>query len=91
MPYTKNNHGRAYVEDYLIPVIRLMKKNVNHTEAFKIVAKNLEVTLQTVNDRCSRGIGLNTQQFVDMVKSGQIKQHLVNKFPDKVDFLSKTL
>jgi len=86
-----NTHHRDYITDYLIPVINLMKRKVNHTEAFKEVAKDLLVTKQTVNDRCSRGLGINTQQFVDLVKSGGIKQHLLNKFPDKADILNKNL
>ena len=91
MAFTKNNHNRDYTSDYLIPVINLIKRGINHTEAFKIIAKKLEVTTQTVNDRCSRGININTQQFVDLVKSGGIKTHLLNKFPDKTDYLNKNL
>ena len=68
-----------------------MKKKVNHTEAFKEVANDLLVTKQTVNDRCSRGLGINTPQFVDLVKSGGIKQLLLNKFPDKADIINKNL
>lgn len=87
----RNTHDRDYVTDYLIPVISLMKKKINHTEAFKEIANKLRVTKQTVNDRCSRGLGLNTQQFVDLVKSGRIKDHLLNKFPDKAEILNKNL
>lgn len=91
MTHANNVRYRSYVEDYLIPVITLIKKNTNHTEAFKSIAKDLGVTKQTVNDRCARGIGLKTQQFVDLVNSGGIKQYLMNKFPDKADVLGKTL
>ncbi len=48
-----NTHHRDYITDYLIPVINLMKRKFNHTEAFKEVANGLLVTKQTVNDRCS--------------------------------------
>ena len=41
-----NTHHRDYITDYLIPVINLMKRKVNHTEAFKEVAKDLLVTKQ---------------------------------------------
>jgi hypothetical protein len=91
MTMHNNTHHRDYVTDYLIPVISLMKRKINHTEAFKEIANKLLVTKQTVNYRCSRGIGLNTQQFVELVKSGHIKEHLLNKFPDKADILNKNL
>jgi len=91
MAYTNNVHNRDYILDYLIPVIRLMRKKINHTEAFKEIAKKLGVTKQTVNDRCSRGINLNTKQFVDLVISGGIKQHLVNRFPKRADTLNENL
>ncbi|MBI2284251.1 MAG: hypothetical protein HYU71_11120 [Bacteroidetes bacterium] len=68
-----------------------MKKGVNHTEAFKEVASTLKVTKQTVNDRCSRGIDIDTPTFVRLVKSNRIKEHLLNKFPDKADILNKSL
>jgi hypothetical protein len=87
----RNTHDRDYVTDYLIPVISLIRRKINHTEAFKEIANKLRVTKQTVNDRCSRGIDLNTQQFVDLVNSGRIKEHLLKKFPDKADILNKNL
>jgi hypothetical protein len=91
MTMQNNTHDRDYLIDYLIPVIGLMKKNINHTEAFKEIANKLRVTKQTVNDRCSRGLGINTQQFVYLVKSGLIKEHLLNKFPERADILNKNL
>jgi|CXWL01.1.fsa_nt_gi predicted DNA-binding protein YlxM (UPF0122 family) len=91
MVYTNNVHNRDYILDYLIPVISLMRKKINHTEAFKEIANKLHVTKQTVNDRCARGINLNTQQFVDLVKSGGIKQHLMNKFPERADIINARL
>ena len=88
----KNNvHNRDYILDYLAPVIGLINKGINHTEAFKEIANKLEVTKQTVNDRCARGLNLSTQQFVDLVKSGRIKQHVLNKFPDKKDVINAKL
>jgi hypothetical protein len=39
-----NNRHRDYITDYLIPVVNLMKKGSNHTEAFKEVANRLKVT-----------------------------------------------
>ena len=88
----KNNvHNRDYILDYLAPVVSLINKGINHTEAFKEIARKLEVTKQTVNDRCARGISLSTQQFVELVKSGRIKQHVLNKFPDRKDVINATL
>lgn len=86
-----NNLNRDYVTDYLIPVISLMKRKINHTEAFKEIANKLQVTTQTVTDRCSRGLGIKTHQFVNLVNSGGIKQFLLNKFPEKANILNHNL
>lgn len=44
MTMRNNTHDRDYVTDYLIPVISLMRKKINHTEAFKEIAVSLRLT-----------------------------------------------
>ncbi len=86
-----NNHNRDHIKEYLIPVIYLIQKEMNHTEAFKEVANKLRVTKQTVNDRCSRGIDISTHEFVNLVKTNKIKEHLLMKFPEKAEILNRYL
>jgi hypothetical protein len=88
---SNNNLNRDYIKDYLIPVIHRMYKKTSHTEAFKEVADKLQVTINTVRDRCTRGIDINTSEFVNLVRTDKIKQHLLIKFPDKADILNRYL
>jgi predicted DNA-binding protein YlxM (UPF0122 family) len=88
---TRNVFYRDYLLDYLFPVIELIKKDIKHTEAFKEIANKLQVTKQTVNDRCARGLGIRTAEFVSLVKSGRIKKHLLDKFPDRVNIINQNL
>ncbi len=81
--------GFDIVQDYLIPVIRLMGEGKSHIETFHVVAEKLGVTYQTVGDRCTRAIGLNTQQFVEHVQSGRIIQIIKNKYPQRIELINK--
>ena len=97
MAYAPNTHDRRHVEHYLIPVIVLMQNGTSHTEAFKILANKLAVEVTTVRDRCTRGIGLigkgSTQEFVRMVRSGEIQSYLKQWSNSKsdLDLIAKKL
>lgn len=77
----KGPKGHNQVQDYLIPVIQLMRKGKSHTDTFRSVAKKLGVKYQTVNNQCTRILGFKTKEFVEHVESGQIIQIMKNKYP----------
>ena len=86
---TKGPKGYNQVRDYLIPIIQSMRKGEKHTEAFRSVAKKLGVRYQTVNSQCTRRLGLNTQQFIEHVESGQIIQRMRNKYPQQIELINE--
>lgn len=75
--------GNTNLEHYLIPVIKLMWSGHIHTEAFRQIAKKLDVRENTVSAQCTRALGLSTDQFVNYVKSKEIINILKRKFFDK--------
>jgi len=64
--------GNSNLEDYLIPVIKLMWNGHNHREAFRQIAKKLDVRYNTVSAQCTRALGLTTDEFINQVKSKTI-------------------
>ena len=85
------SRGYTILEDYLIPVIKLMNQGYDHKEAFQKVSKVLDVRYNTVRSQCTRGLGLTTDEFVSKVKNGKIVRHLENKFPDKHKLIDREL
>ena len=88
------NKGRKVYEilrDYLIPIIKLMRSGKSHTEAFRLVAKGLNVRNNTAQAQCTRGLGLNTEAFMEHVRTGRIVQILKNKFPERTELINREL
>lgn len=83
--------GNNQVEDYLIPVIQLMRNGKSHTEAFHSVAKDLKVKYQTVSAQCTRTLGLSTQEFIEHFQSGQIIQIIKRKYPRYRELITREL
>ena len=84
--------GNENLEDYLLPVIKLMTHGgKGYREAFKQIAKGLDVTYNTVSAQCTRALRLRTAAFDEHVKSRRIVQVLKDKFPDKHDLIDKEL
>ena len=77
--------------DSLIPVIQQMRKGKSHTEAFRMVAEKLGARRTTLASRCTRGLDLTTQQFVDHVSSGRIVQVVKKKYPEQIELISRDL
>lgn len=75
--------GNSNLEDYLIPVIKLMWDGYDHKESFRRIAKKLDVRYNTVSSQCTRGISLNTEEFIKKVNSKTIIDHLEYKYPDQ--------
>jgi len=89
---TLGRKGYEQLTDYLIPVIRLIKSGVKHTDAFHRIAKELDVTYQTANAQCTVRLGnISTEKFVELIKSDKIKSLLKERFPDKASLIEREL
>lgn len=75
--------GYSNLEDYLIPVIRLMWKGLDHKAAFRSIAQKLDVRYNTVSSQCTRALDLTTDEFIRQVKSKSIVDLLERKYPDQ--------
>ncbi|MDE2705932.1 MAG: type I restriction endonuclease [Gemmatimonadota bacterium] len=89
----KGRKGFELVKDYLIPVIRFMKEeDRSHAEAFRLVADNLGVKRNTVQDRCTRGLDIPfTDEFSSLVQSGEIIQRAKKKRPQQIELIEREL
>lgn len=74
--------GYEQVEDYLIPVIRLMRQGMNYKDAFHKIAEKLDVRYNTVSAQCTRQLGISTNEFNELVKNGNILRLIKQKYPD---------
>jgi hypothetical protein len=87
--------GYENLEDYLIPVIKLMQEGSGHRDAFRKVKEKLDVRYNTVSSQCTRGIGLRgpnkTDQFLSLVESGKIIRFLKDRFPDRAELIEREL
>ena len=83
--------GNDNLRDYLIPIIKLIRKGMGHTEAFRVVAEKLKVQTTTVASQCTRGLGLNTEEFKEHVRTGRIVQIIRNKYPDRMELINREL
>ena len=83
--------GYERVEDYIIPVIRLLKTGKEHIEVFHEIANKLDVTYQTVSAQCTRQLKLTTIEFLEHVENGRIFNFLEAKYPEKREILRKKL
>ncbi|HNR12264.1 MAG TPA: hypothetical protein PKM59_03005 [Thermodesulfobacteriota bacterium] len=75
--------GNSNLEDYLIPVIRLMWSGLDHKAAFRKIAQKLDVRYNTVSSQCTRALNLTTDEFIRQVNSKSIVDHLERKYPDQ--------
>jgi len=83
--------GNSNLEDYLIPVIKLMWNGHNHREAFRQIAKKLDVRYNTVSSQCTRALGLTTSEFINHVNYKTIVDLIESKFPDKYQIIKNQL
>jgi len=83
--------GNSNLEDYLIPVIKLMWNGHNHREAFRQIANKLDVRYNTVSSQCTRALGLTTDEFINQVKSKTIVDLIEKKYPDQYQAIKTQL
>lgn len=74
--------GNNNLDHYLIPVIKLMWKGLDHATAFRKIAQVLDVRYTTVSSECTRALDLTTDQFVSQVNSKTIVSLLKKKYPE---------
>ena len=83
---------RDHLRDYLIPVIKLIRKGKSHTEAFHTIAEKLEVTYGTVSARCTRDLGFSSvSEFIEHVESGRIIRIIKNQFQEDIGLIDREL
>jgi len=84
--------GHEKFRDYLIPVIKLMKNDMSHTDAFKQRVQELgDVTYQTVSAQCTLTNGISTNKFIELVESNKIKSFLKERYPNKASLIEQEL
>jgi hypothetical protein len=83
--------GNSNLEDYLIPVIKLMWNGHNHREAFRQIAKKLDVRYNTVSAQCTRALGLTTDEFINQVKSKTVVDLIEKKYQDQYHVIKTQL
>ena len=72
-------------------VIQLMKKGKSHTEAFQLVAEELDIHKNAVWNKCTRVLGIDTQEFVESVESGRIIEIMKDKYPQQIELIEREL
>lgn len=79
--------------DQILKVARLvLKQGKSFSEAVKIVAREKNIHESTVRDKCTRRIGLNTEQFQELLKdSARLTNFLIKKFPAGVQIIYEDL
>lgn len=87
----KGPQGNNQLEAYIVPVIQLMRNHKSHTEAFKSVAEKLDVHDSTARSVCTRGLGLNIEEFKKYVDSGHIIQIIKDKYPQYRELITREL
>ena len=83
--------GYSNLEDYLIPVIKLMWSGLDHEEAFRKIAQKLDVRYNTVSSQCTRALNLKTDEFITQVNSKKVVDLLEIKYPDKYQMIKTQL
>lgn len=78
-----NVKNRDFLFDYIFPVLKGIKNGQSRVDAVKSVAKKLNVEVTTVSDRCTRKLGININEFDNIVKNGTIREFLIERFPDR--------
>jgi hypothetical protein len=73
----------------ILEVYTLVRKfKYDRLEAFKRVAKKYRIDQQTVRSACTRGIGINTSEFDEMLSQNSEKEFetiLIRRFPEYQD------
>ncbi len=78
--------------EHILDVVELITKhNKHYTEAFRIVAQKKQIEESTIRASCTRTLGLNTDQFNDLIIKKEITDFLKKRFPSKIEEIEHTL
>lgn len=85
--------GNHQIEDYIIPVIHLIKgENLDKITAFKRLAKKLNVNYSTVSAECTRRLGFkHNNDFYERVINGKIYNYILGRYPNQADYIRREL
>ena len=79
------------IEHILDVVDLIIKHNKHYTDAFRIVAQKKQIEESTIRASCTRTLGLNTDQFNDLIRKKEIVNFLKKRFPSKMEEIEQTL
>ena len=78
--------------EHILDVVELITKhNKPYTEAFRIVAQNKQIEESTIRASCTRTLGLNTNQFNDLIRKKEIINFLKKRFPSNIEEIDQNL
>jgi len=81
----------------LVQVIEVCQEiyqhHINYNEAVKIVARRRNLkSIQTIYDKCTRRIGINTDQFrLLLQEKNQLRKYLISQYPDYESYIVSAL
>ena len=65
--------------------------SVTNEELKKLFASYGEIEESTIRASCTRTLGLNTDQFNDLIRKKEIVNFLKKRFPSKMEEIEQTL
>lgn len=87
-PVSEGNEALTQILD----VCKLMYKGHEWTEAVKLIAKDRNVHVGTIRDKCTRQLALNTDGFLLLSRNRvELKARLNERFPGNSAFIEKEL
>jgi len=88
---SRANKGHSQIQDYIVPLIKMMRQGTPYREAFRKQAATLGVHINTVSNQCTRAIGITTSEFVERVSNGTIVSFLRKRYPQKTEIIDEEL
>ena len=88
----KSSKGSETLMQILDIVILVFERRKSYNEAIKIVASNRNVRKQTIIDKCTRRIGLNTAEFKTLLQDkNKLESFLLRIFPQDSEIIVNRL
>jgi len=79
----KGKQGYDQLNDYLIPIIKEIKRGINHTTVFHKIKDKLSVEYATVSAECTTRLKIKLNEFLKLINDNEIKMFLKKKFPNR--------
>lgn len=81
--------GGSATLDQVLDVVTEMRRGSDYSMACNNVAKKRGIAVQSVRDKSTRKLGLDTAQFVEMFNAGALRGYLIDKFPSSQQHISR--